>query len=193
MRLKLELGILIILTKGRMKRKRIIFILLALILLASLVVVKLNPFYVFISSEERFVSAWNENDSSYVKQYISSLKDKNVEEIGGICFVVLAEKTNFCYGILYFPKTEKRIFWDTIPEPKRQVIKYNIVSVWNLYSESKLFMKKDCKGVVFENGEEKTFHELYYPGRSEKFTSAELNQIKLKMDEVAMHCDESEL
>ena len=138
------------------------------------------------STEKKFNDAWEQNDSLYVKEFIKNLKHEKIENLTAICFSVLSEKTNFCYGILYFP--EDKTYWGKVSDNKKEIIKQNILDVWNLYAESKLFMNKKCKGFLLVNGEEKTFHEVYYPDRDKIFNQSELDEIRMKMDSIGGLC-----
>lgn len=141
-------------------------------------------------SAEKFESAWQENDSIYVKEFIKSLEDETPEEVGAIGQVILSEYSNFGYGLMFYPRREGVInFWDTIPEPQQAIIKENIIAVWLTYVDSDLFLKKECAGMIEQSGEIKTFHEVFYPKRATVFDKKELFQIKTEMNKVASNCN----
>lgn len=161
-------------------------------LIASVIVILACTFSSCIhdKSAEKFESAWQKNDSIYVKEFIKSLENEIPEEVGAIAEITLSEYTNFGYGMMYYPRKKGVTnFWDTIPELQKEIIKHNIIAVWLTYVDSDLFLKKECKGMIEQAGEMKTFHEIFYPKRATVFSKKELSQMKVEMNKVALNCD----
>ena len=153
-------------------------------LIVSLVLILyLNPIKYF-DPANRFERAWNNNDSAFIKIYISKLKERNVEEVGAISENILAEVTGFPYGMMLYRKE----YWDTIPPLRKKFIKLNIIMVWDVYVRSELFMKKGCKEALKKNNRSKFLCEKYNPVRNRNFTNAELKEIKGIVDEIAKNC-----
>ncbi len=146
-----------------------------------------NPIKYYFDPATRFERAWDNNDSIFIKNYILKLGDKSIEEIGAISETILSEITGFPYGMMLY----KKEFWDTIPPKRKEIIKYNIVTVWSIYARSKLFMKKGCQKKIRIDDRCKLLHKKYNPIRSIKFTNEDIRVINGIIDEIGNNCEPS--
>jgi len=146
-----------------MKRSKL-FIGIIIILLASVFLWK--PVVRFIMKETdplmKLRSAWHSNDTQYIKRYIMELDEKKFPDLPWAT-TSLSEETNLCFGDF-----DSRINWDTISISKKEVIKFNLISVWGLYSNSKFFMNKRNINLNLQ----------YLYSDNAKYTARELDKIK---------------
>ena len=130
----------------------------------------------YFGSSKRLERGWANNDSIYVKEYIFALKDDNVEEMTAKTHFVLSAHTNFCYGMLGYEKKD----WKGISEQKKKILKYNIYTVWKEYSNSKLFMNKNCRI---------NFQEIFWSDN--KISDSEIKKIHQELNAVADSCNKN--
>lgn len=126
-------------------------------------------------SSERLKRAWANNDSTYVREYILKLNNYEVEEMAAKTHYVLSEYTGFGYGMLGYEKKEN---WKGVSENEMEILKYNIYSVWKEYTNSKLFMKKNCKI---------NFQEIMWSDK--KFDEYEIKKIHRTLNIIADSCE----
>lgn len=87
---------------------------------------------------DKLVEAWQNNDSSYVIAWVDNLRAVSDFNQFAVCVADLAHETNFCYGYLDLEKK-----WDTVPNKKKEILRNNIITVYELYYNSKIFMDKN--------------------------------------------------
>jgi hypothetical protein len=128
----------------------------------------------YFGSSERLKRAWANNDSTYVRKYILSLNQESVEEMSAKTYRVLSEYTNFGYGMLFY--TDEG--WNKVSLTEKEYLKYNIYVVWKEYTNSKLFMNKNCKI---------NFQEIIWSDK--KFNDYEINKIQQTLNVIADSCE----
>jgi len=128
----------------------------------------------YFNSSAKLKRAWENNDSVYVKEYISNLYNYDVEEMTAKTYYVLSEYTNFGYGMLFYTDNG----WNNVSLKEREILKYNIYTIWNEYSKSNLFMKKDCKV---------NFHDFFWSDK--KITNSEVFKIHQILNQIADSCN----
>ena len=115
--------------------------------------------------------AWQSNDTCAVRAIIDDLaKIDNYPEFFG-SIPKLANVTKLGYGYVDVEKN-----WDLVPQLEKETMRSNIISVFSLYCESKMFMDRN---VPWDTTLQ--IQESYFP-TDRKLNDVELKEIKQQFD-----------